>query len=354
MAAGAISRQLTKIFGQLNRGEINIADLSSDVLKEIDAAKELYRRGQLSERSYAFKFFKNEDLEFERRAEELIRRKEQQEQIRQRVEVNRREQQAVREARNANIYLNNRADIFEARGFDGGDVQQAINSIRRDKIDFQNLSNSELNSMIEDRIFQIRAERRFNNEVDRREQARLGERGRRKRMEQYIEEDRRSFETPGPSGSTTSSPAGGSSAGAGSAAESAQESAGKYNNVVNQYMANKYEGVIDDISQALNSGHRLNPDAISTFARQARLNDEVAEQFGSLVQAGKNNEAISLLKGQQSNYMASATMMDKAMAYKVPQRGAVVVGGAWLVQNMFSSRGQQTNAQLYGQQMPYY
>jgi hypothetical protein len=39
--------------------------------------------------------------------------------------------------------------------------------------------------------------------------------------------------------------------------------------------------------------------------------------------------------------------------YKVPQKAAVVGTTAWLISSMSSSKGQQSNAQLYGQQSPY-
>jgi hypothetical protein len=127
----------------------------------------------------------------------------------------------------------------------------------------------------------------------------------------------------------------------------------KVSGTVDKYMQRRYGTMVDDISSALNSGQKLNSDTINSFAQQTRLNDEVSAQFKSMIEGGKNAEAIALLKSQQQNYISSANIMDKAYAHKIPQKGAVVVGGAWLVNNMSASRGQQSNSQLYGQQTPY-
>lgn len=132
-----------------------------------------------------------------------------------------------------------------------------------------------------------------------------------------------------------------------------QDSSASTGGVVDRYMQRRYGMMMKDISSALNSGNKLSSDTINTFAKQTRLNDEVSEQFKNLVEGGKNAEAISLLKSQQRDYMSSANIIDKALAHKIPQKGAVVVGGAWLVNNMSASRGQQSNSQLYGQQTPY-
>ena len=132
-----------------------------------------------------------------------------------------------------------------------------------------------------------------------------------------------------------------------------EDKAPKPRNAVDKYMQRRYGTMVNDIEGALNSGNKMSSNTIETFAKQTRLNDEVSGQFKELIEGGKNAEAISLLKSQQQNYMSSATIMDKALAHKIPQKGAVVVGGAWLVNNMSASRGQQSNSQLYGQQTPY-
>ena len=45
-----------------------------------------------------------------------------------------------------------------------------------------------------------------------------------------------------------------------------------------------------------------------------------------------------------------ATIWDKAIQHKMPQIAAGGLATAWLVNTMCSSRGQQSNSQLYGQQ----
>lgn len=74
------------------------------------------------------------------------------------------------------------------------------------------------------------------------------------------------------------------------------------------------------------------------------------EGFLSKNQSGRMEQYEKGMKGA----IAKPGMVNAAMGYKVPHMAMGALGTAGLVSAMSGSKGQQTNAQLYGQQQPYY
>lgn len=394
-------KSLGKLFGKLNRGEATLANLSKSQLKQIDEARDLFRKGEAFKKgSEGYKFFTKEASDYAKQADEVVKRaqeqaaikervmkniessqkirnerqfhqiqnqaksnqarKAQQEAIDERVRDNVRRSQNIRQQKQIDKIYSDVGDTVEALGFSRSEVNQAVNSIKGEKLNIYDISDSELSDMIQNRIYQQRANKRFNAEYGPREQRNLGSRGSHRVKKQMAEEERladlerRRSSSKG--GSETSSS--GTSSSSGGSAESSGGSSGSNRNTVEEagirkFMGNKFDGEIDNISEAFNSGQSLNQDTLRTLGRNVGLEDEVLDDFVSYAQKGKFDNAMKLAEGNRQNYINNPTLGDKLVYHRVPQKGAVVVGGAWLVSNMSASRGQQSNAELYGQQTPY-
>lgn len=137
---------------------------------------------------------------------------------------------------------------------------------------------------------------------------------------------------------------------------------------VKNYMGNKYDSTIssgiDDLKKARGT---VSDDDYRSMIEN--FNDSVGfrqrdgisrERFDadktSLInslQEGRYDDAKELLGRHKKGYINEANAVDAAFAYKVPQVGLGALGTAAIVSNMSSSKGQQSNAELYGQQTPY-
>lgn len=86
--------------------------------------------------------------------------------------------------------------------------------------------------------------------------------------------------------------------------------------------------------------------------------------YESVISAGKKygigtdnvhsaEKVEALLTKNVGERLSKAGVRDFAGVHKVPQRGAALVGTAFLVNNMSQRKGQQSNSELYGQSAPY-
>ncbi|MCY7866092.1 hypothetical protein P8918_13625 [Bacillus spizizenii] len=240
-------------------------------------------------------------------------------------------------------------DKLVNQGFSEREAKRAVDTLKNDKLNVMDLSDDRLTEMATDRLYDIRANRRLEREVGPRRQEKLGEKGIERKKQEIIEEERKlDQQRQGGPAASGGSPSGQSSTTTGNDGE-----AWKPSNKIEQHMFKKHSGMVDDLASAVSSGQNMDANAVDTYMRQFRFEGETGEKFANLLKSGKGDAAVDLAKRNAKNYAGSANMMDKAVAHKLPQKGAVVVGGAWLVNNMSSSRGQQSNAQLYGQQQPY-
>lgn len=121
---------------------------------------------------------------------------------------------------------------------------------------------------------------------------------------------------------------------------------------VHEYKAREFDDFADNIESMMKSG---NIDRDILHKRMSKVaGEERAREALELFDQGNIEGAMKEIRMNRSNYMENVSMKDHLLYHKVPQKSAVVVGGAWLVSNMSSRRGQLTNAELYGQQTPYY
>jgi hypothetical protein len=72
------------------------------------------------------------------------------------------------------------------------------------------------------------------------------------------------------------------------------------------------------------------------------------------IEDDSDSGAYSYIKNKYNESIKNGpNMVDKMWGYKIPQKTLGVGTTAFLVSSMFSKRGQQSNAELYGQQTPY-
>lgn len=92
------------------------------------------------------------------------------------------------------------------------------------------------------------------------------------------------------------------------------------------------------------------------FEEQARNNPILdalkgdKDGYGHITKEQIENARIEAIQNASADQMG---LTDRMGYHKVPQKAAAGVGTFWLVNKLASNNGQQTNAQLYGQQ-PYY
>ena len=101
--------------------------------------------------------------------------------------------------------------------------------------------------------------------------------------------------------------------------------------------------------------------SVEQMVKKGGMDDIVRKQMG--LKEDADFQAFKGLdsKGRAAQYQQGINsaiekpgMLNAAMGYKVPHMAMGALGTAGLVSAMSSSRGQQTNSQLYGQQQPYY
>lgn len=399
-------KSLGRLFGKLNRGEQTLAQLSKSQLSQIDEARDLFRRGEAFEKgSEGYKFFQKEAADYAKNADELIQKAQEQTAIKERVlgniknsqniratrqfhqiqneavsnqaraaqqqakedriRENVRRSQSIRQSKEIDNIYSNAGDVVESLGFNRNEVNQAIHSIKNDRLNPYDISDAELKDMIQDRIYQQRVDRRFNEEYGLRERRRMGERGSHRIKQEMIGEERLAdaqrrgvdpTTSDGPSGSSNS---GTTSSTGGSGAQEAGGSEGKSsrrsveNASIQKWLGRNFDDRVTNISDALGSGQTLTEGTLRSLGQGVRLAGDDLEDFISLAKGGKAEDALAIARGNRYNYISNPTLGDKMVYHRIPQKGAVVVGGAWLVNNMSASRGQQSNAELYGQQTPY-
>jgi hypothetical protein len=122
---------------------------------------------------------------------------------------------------------------------------------------------------------------------------------------------------------------------------------------VGKYMEKKYSEMYGDIESVLNSGENLNEDVLKSLGGRARLGEEQMSQFIQRAKGKDIGGAMDLISGNHGNFVGTPGMMDNMMAHKVPHLAAGGVSTAYLVSSMSSSKGKQSNAELYGQRSPY-
>ena len=94
---------------------------------------------------------------------------------------------------------------------------------------------------------------------------------------------------------------------------------------------NKFDNIIDDIK------------AGKAPSKEAQTLGITAETTSAQAEAMR----MEYLKGMSNS---DVNFMDKMAYHKVPQKAVGIGGTAWLVSRLDSNKGQQSNAQLYGQQ----
>lgn len=127
------------------------------------------------------------------------------------------------------------------------------------------------------------------------------------------------------------------------------------------------KGVSDAIK---NASKEANPEVIrpkkksNAFAYDKNLNkyDEIKRAIkGGSPDERKAAEKILGVEGATTSdaknwfqkKVDNPSFSEKMGAHKVPQKAAAGVGAAWMVSRMSDNKGQQSNAELYGQQTPY-
>ena len=96
-------------------------------------------------------------------------------------------------------------------------------------------------------------------------------------------------------------------------------------------------------------------DAVDSYINDMGVKGRDAQRLRGMAKKGKVTEEFLNEVGARAveNARKNPGFMHTMNAYKVPQAlaaGGMLLGTAGLVSRMFSSRGQQSNAQLYGQQ----
>lgn len=87
------------------------------------------------------------------------------------------------------------------------------------------------------------------------------------------------------------------------------------------------------------------------FMKKLGWDEDQFKRFSDLDREGQ----MKALTNKYNSYVnGDDHMLDKAMAHKVPHMAGGALATAGLVSTMSRNKGQQSNAQLYGQQQPYY
>lgn len=99
----------------------------------------------------------------------------------------------------------------------------------------------------------------------------------------------------------------------------------------------------------------ITADAVDNYISEMGVNGRQAQRLRGMAKKGTVTEdTLNKIGAEKAEYAKNNPgFMHTMNAYKVPQAlaaGGMLLGTAGLVSRMFSSRGQQSNAQLYGQQ----
>lgn len=85
-----------------------------------------------------------------------------------------------------------------------------------------------------------------------------------------------------------------------------------------------------------------------------KMDDGLAKKMGFGGAGDVSEQGIrDFYQGRLNSVKPETTTRDKMGYHKVPQKAAAVGGTAWLVNQMSQSKGQMSNAQLYGQSQQY-
>ena len=122
---------------------------------------------------------------------------------------------------------------------------------------------------------------------------------------------------------------------------------------IHKFKKKEFDLNYGDISEALKSDN-LSEDTIKKLALKGGFTDEDnIKRFSDFIGSGNKEEALRMVKDNETNFINNVSTMDKVFAYRVPQKAAFGVGTAYLVSAMANRKGQQSNAELYGQRTPY-
>lgn len=115
-------------------------------------------------------------------------------------------------------------------------------------------------------------------------------------------------------------------------------------------LQNRYQQILDGVKSG-----KVSPEQLEQHAQGlGKSMGYKGEDLIDFVNKYGSTDTIADAAGIVKSHRYEANLMDKAIGNKIPQMAAGGLGTAWLVSNMASSKGQQTNGQLYGQQTPYY
>mgnify|MGYP001092153427 CR=1 FL=1 len=136
--------------------------------------------------------------------------------------------------------------------------------------------------------------------------------------------------------------------------EGATSAANDYEkSAIHKFKKKEFDLNYGDISEALKSDN-LSEDTIKKLASKGGFTDEDdIKRFSDFIGSGNKEEALRMVKDNETNFINNVSPMDKVFAYRVPQKAAFGVGTAYLVSAMANRKGQQSNAELYGQRTPY-
>lgn len=125
------------------------------------------------------------------------------------------------------------------------------------------------------------------------------------------------------------------------------------NTVINRYKKKEFDLNYSDIKYALGYDN-LSDEALEALGRKAGFTKEKQfEEFKNFFNQGNKEAALDMVRKNEGEFISNVSLMDKVFAYRVPQKAAFGVGTAYLVSAMANRKGQQSNAELYGQRTPY-
>lgn len=113
-----------------------------------------------------------------------------------------------------------------------------------------------------------------------------------------------------------------------------------------KYAMNKAINKYNSVEQMVQKGGME-----STVKKQMGFKDDA--ELDKFMKSSEADRARQYSQGT-NKAIEKPGMMNMAMGYKVPHMAMGALGTAGLVSAMSGSKGQQSNAQLYGQQQPYY
>lgn len=329
---------------RINEAIKEFSNIRTPEQRRKDLHKTITLRGEMEKSTSEYSLREERTQQYRAKQREIQRQRELEKAERERMTSNKAQELEIEG------YFNERYDSAQRalvnQGFSEREARRAINRLKEDKLNLYNMSDDDLISQATDRLYDIRATNRINREIGERTQSKLGPREIERRRKKIIEEERAADAAR--RGYTTENSA---------RNESMPENNSSKNSVKNmsmhKWLNKRFDQNISNISDALNSGQSLTDDTLKALGNSVRLSPKQLEKFISEAKSGNPGNALTVAQGNRDNYINNPTFGDQMIYNRVPQKAAVVVGGAWLVNNMSASRGQLSNAQLYGQQTPY-